>query len=85
MNRHLQQLTAEPYKSPVNRWWDSGNDLALVKAMRKFAREQDGDWTGEIHSALNSGLIGVARQIGMNEDDIRDAFDSDSMLVIYEP
>lgn len=66
-------------------WWANGNDLALIEAMRKFAREQDGGFSGDTHRALNSSLIGTARSIGMSENDIREAFDSDRCLTIYEP
>lgn len=66
-------------------WWDNGNDLALIDAMRRRAREFDGGFTGVAHSTLNSSLIGAARQLGMTEADIREAFNSDRGLTIYEP
>lgn len=64
------------------KWWSHGNTLALVEAMEKFAF---GKSEPDLEAALNGGLVGVARQIGMSEDDIRDAFESDRMLTIYEP
>lgn len=61
-------------------WWSEGNDLALIEAMRNHAR------TAKVSQAiLNSHLIGAARVIGMKEDDIRTAFESDRCLTIYEP
>lgn len=82
---HLIREVPPVLAAKASNWWDSGNDLALVEAMRKFARQEDGDFHGETHSRLNSHLIGAARALGMFEDDIRDAFDSDRSLTIYEP
>jgi hypothetical protein len=70
--------------TPVG-WWAEGNTLALVDAMRKYVREQDGGFSGDTHEHMNSGIIGIARAIGMAEEDIREAFDSDRNLTIYEP
>ena len=64
------------------RWWEHGNTLALVEAMRRTAF---GKSDPALEARLNSGLVGVARQIGMTDDDIREAFHADRDLVIYEP
>jgi hypothetical protein len=66
-------------------WYADGNALALVEAMQKQARKEDGGFRGEAHTRLHSGLIGTARSIGVSEEDIRDAFESDRGLTIYEP
>jgi hypothetical protein len=67
------------------KWWSNGNDLALMEAARRHARERDGGFSGPTHEALNSHLIGLARVIGMSENAIREAFASDRCLTIYEP
>lgn len=69
----------------MEKWWASGNTLALVDAIQRHAREADGGWRGVNHESMNSHLIGAARQIGLSEDEIRDAFESDRQLVVYEP
>jgi hypothetical protein len=66
-------------------WWAEGNTLALFDAIRAEARKQDGGFSGEAHERLNSHLIGMARVIGLSEEDIREAFASDRNLTIYEP
>lgn len=66
-------------------WWESGNTLALIDAIAGHTRRVDGGFEGEAHARFNSGLIGAARAIGMSEEDIREAFESDRCLTVYEP
>lgn len=66
-------------------WWDNGNDLALVEAIRSHVREQDGGFSGEAHTKFFSHLIGAARVAGMTDEQIQDAWCSDRNLTIYEP
>lgn len=61
-------------------WYMDGNDLALVEAIRQFVRNN-----AQADLNYTSGLIGTARQIGMSEDNIREALASDRCLTIYEP
>lgn len=68
-----------------NHWWSNINELALIEAMRLRAREQDGGFKGEARSRMNSGLIGIARQLGLSDEEIQSAIESERMLTIYEP
>lgn len=62
------------------RHWEDGNDLALVEAIRHHVRND-----AEMGHVYTSHLFGTARALGMTEEAIREAFDSDRMLTIYEP
>jgi hypothetical protein len=52
-----------------------------MRALVRFA----GPERVALQSRMNSGLIGTARSMGMSEDAIREAFESDDMLTIYAP
>jgi hypothetical protein len=64
----------------MDRWWEVGNDLALVDVIRKRIR---GD--KEAQAKFYSHLVGAGRVAGLTDEEIHDAFMSDRMLTIYEP
>jgi hypothetical protein len=59
--------------------WQTGNTLALVDLIHRAT------WSNGQKPLFNSHLVGAARQLGIPEDEIADALDSDRMLTIYEP
>lgn len=64
----------------MGNWWDNGNDLALVQAIRDKTR---GD--SEAQTKFFSHLIGAARVAGLSDPEIHRIWQSDRWLVIYEP
>lgn len=50
-----------------------GNTLALVALMEKVARADDGTDDGQPGRIYGEGIINLARDMGIREDDIVDA------------